>query len=96
MQEVLDPPAIAPSTKFQLSLAFPDFSQFKVQDLFSGLGPVSVFSAKHHWSVPRTVKLKKSDTEGFGFSVRGDAPVVVAGVDRKSLAEVKYFCHVVR
>ena len=88
LQEVLDPPAIAPSTKFQLSLAFPDFSQFKVQDLFSGLGPVSVFSAKHHWSVPRTVKLKKTDTEGFGFSVRGDAPVVVAGVDRKSLAEV--------
>ena len=92
MQEVLDPPPIAPSTKFQLSIAFPDFSQFKVQDLFSGLGPVAIFSAKHHWSVPRTVKLKKTDTEGFGFSVRGDAPVVVAGVDRKSLAEVSKKC----
>ena len=87
-QEVLDPPAIAPATKYQLSLAFPDFSQYKVQDLFSTLGPVAIFSAKHHWSVPRSVKLKKSENEGFGFSVRGDAPVVVAGVDHKSLAEV--------
>jgi len=86
-QEVLDPPPIAPSTKFQLALAYPDFSQFKVADLFSGLGPVAIFSAKHSWSVPRTVNLKKTDTEGFGFSVRGDAPVVIAGVDRKSLAE---------
>ena len=71
-----------------MALAYPDFSQFKVADLFSGLGPVAIFSAKHSWSVPRTVNLKKTDTEGFGFSVRGDAPVVIAGVDRKSLAEV--------
>jgi hypothetical protein len=26
--------------------------------------------------------------EGFGFSVRGDAPVIIAGVDGGSLAEV--------
>ena len=30
-QEVLDPPSIVPQTHFQLSLAFPDFSQHKVQ-----------------------------------------------------------------
>ena len=87
-QEVLDPPAIVPSTKYQLSLAFPDFSQYKVQDLFSNLGPVAIFSAKHHWSAPRAIKLRKDDNEGYGFSVRGDAPVIIAGVDYKSLAEV--------
>merc|ERR1712110_21160 len=86
-QEVLDPPKIVPSTKYQLSLAFPDFSQYKVQDLFSELGPVAIFSAKHHWSAPRTIKLRKDENEGYGFSVRGDAPVIIAGVDYKSLAE---------
>ena len=90
-QEVLDPPKIVPSTKYQLSLAFPDFSQYKVQDLFSELGPVAIFSAKHHWSAPRTIKLRKDENEGYGFSVRGDAPVIIAGVDYKSLAEVRFW-----
>ena len=94
-QEVLDPPAIAPSSQYQLSLAFPDLGQHKVQDLFSGLGPVAIFSAKHHWSAPRSARLKKRDNEGYGFSVRGDAPVIIAGVDIGSIAEVRnlLFCH---
>ena len=87
-QEVLDPPAISPSSQYQLSLAFPDLGQHKVQDLFSSLGPVAIFSAKHHWSAPRTARLKKRDSEGYGFSVRGDAPVIIAGVDVGSIAEV--------
>ena len=87
-QEVLDPPAIAPSSQYQLSLAFPDLGQHKVQDLFTVLGPVAIFSAKHHWSAPRTARLKKRDSEGYGFSVRGDAPVIIAGVDIGSIAEV--------
>jgi hypothetical protein len=88
-QEVMEPPSIAPATQYQLSLAFPDFSQYKVKDLFSALGPVAIFNAKHHWSAPRTIKLRKREAEGFGFSVRGDAPVVVAGVDVPSLAHVR-------
>ncbi len=31
---------------------------------------------------------RKKDDEGYGFSVRGDAPVVVAGVETASLAHV--------
>ena len=91
----MDPPAIAPSSQYQLSLAFPDLGQHKVQDLFSGLGPVAIFSAKHHWSAPRSARLKKRDNEGYGFSVRGDAPVIIAGVDIGSIAEVRnlLFCH---
>ena len=87
-QEVLDPPAILPSTQYQLSLAFPDLSQHKVQDLFADLGPVAIFNARHFWSAPRAVKLRKREHEGYGFSVRGDSPVIVAGVDHRSLAEV--------
>ena len=36
----------------------------KVSDLFRCLGPVAVFSAKHHWSAPRTVQLRKKEDEG--------------------------------
>ncbi len=88
-QEVLDPPAVAPSTQYQLSIAFPDLGAHKVQDLFSDLGPLAVFNAKRFWSAPRAIKLRKRENEGFGFSVRGDAPVIIAGVDHRSLAEVR-------
>jgi len=87
-QEVVEPPPIMPATTYQLTLAFPDFSQYKVNDLFRGLGPVAVFSAKHHWTAPRTIQLRKKEDEGYGFSVRGDAPVVVAGVEQNSLADI--------
>ena len=85
---MLDPPSIVPTSQYQLSLAFPDLGQHKVQDLFANLGPVAIFSAKHHWTAPRTVRLKKREHEGYGFSVRGDAPVIIAGVDMGSIAEV--------
>ncbi|XP_054276992.1 rhophilin-2-like isoform X2 [Macrosteles quadrilineatus] len=85
--EILDPPHIHASTKFQLSLTPPDFAQLRVEDLFKGLGPVAIFSAKHHWTAPRCVQLHRGDGEvGFGFSVRGDSPVIIAGVDHGSLA----------
>ena len=87
-QELLEPPPVLPSTKFQLSLSSPSFSSHQVSDLFHSLGPESVFSAKHHWTHPRTVQLTKKEDEGFGLSVRGSAPVVVAMVEQGSLAEV--------
>ncbi|XP_049939722.1 rhophilin-2 isoform X1 [Schistocerca serialis cubense] len=86
-RELLEPPHILPSTKFQLSLTPPDFSQHRVEDLFRGLGPVAIFSAKHHWTAPRSVQLQRLGGEGFGFSVRGDGPVIIAGVDQGSLAD---------
>ena len=48
-----------------------------------------MFNARHFWSAPRLVKMRKRDHEGFGFSVRGDSPVIIAGVDPDSLAEVR-------
>ncbi|KAH1007189.1 hypothetical protein HUJ04_004456 [Dendroctonus ponderosae] len=75
-------------SKIELSLTPPDFAQFRVNDLFRGLGPIAIFSAKRHWSAPRLVQLHRGRTnEGFGFSVRGDAPVIIAIVEPGSLAE---------
>ena len=87
-QELLEPPPVLAATSIQLSLSFPDFSAHRVEDLFHQLGPEGVFSAKHHWSPPRTVQLRKRRDEGFGFSVRGDAPVVLVGVEASSLAMI--------
>jgi hypothetical protein len=87
-QELIEPPPVVPSTKFQLSLSYPDFSYHSDSDLFHSLGPEGVFSAKHHWSPPRTVQMTKKEDEGYGLSVRGAAPVVVAGVEQDSLADV--------
>ena len=87
-QEVLEPPPVLPLTKFQLSLAYPDFWHYSVTDLFHSLGPESVFSAKHHWTPPRTVLMTKKVTEGYGLSLQGNSPVVVQGVEQHSLAEV--------
>ncbi|KAK7793501.1 hypothetical protein R5R35_001837 [Gryllus longicercus] len=87
-REVLDPPRVQPSAKFQLSLTPPDFGAHRVEDLFGALGPVAIFSAKYHWTAPRSVQLQRAGGDGFSFSVRGDAPVIVAGVDQDSLADV--------
>lgn len=78
------------SSKFQLSLTPPDFAHLPVEDLFQSLGPVAIFSAKHHWTVPRSIHLQRTGTpdSGFGFSVRGDTPVIVASVENGSLAHV--------
>lgn len=63
-----------------------------MNDLFKSLGPIAIFSAKKHWTAPRSVQLHRGrTTEGFGFSVRGDAPVIIAVVEPDSLAEVKIF-----
>ncbi|XP_076352612.1 rhophilin-2-B-like isoform X1 [Tachypleus tridentatus] len=86
-QEIIDPPDIQASTKYQLSLTPPDFSQYKVKDIFQELGPISIFSARHQWTAPRVLHIKKNSMSNYGFSVRGDAPVIVAGVDCNSPAE---------
>jgi len=87
-QEVFEPPTIVPSTKFQLSLSYPDFSGHPVTDLFHMLGPESVFSAKHWWSPPMTVQLTKKDADGYGLALQGSAPVLVVGVEQGSLAQI--------
>ena len=51
-------------------------------------GPINVFNANNDWSAPRSVTLERDPSEGFGFSVRGDSPVVIADLEKGSVAEV--------
>ncbi|XP_050427049.1 rhophilin-2 [Adelges cooleyi] len=62
--DTIEPPVIEPCSKFQLSLTPPDFGSLPAEDLFAKLGPVAVFSAKHHWTAPKTLKLKKTGQRG--------------------------------
>lgn len=55
------PPELNPSTKFTLSLTGPDFTSYKVDDPFKRLGPIAIFSARRHWTAPRSVRLQKGN-----------------------------------
>ena len=40
------------------------------------------------WEPPRDVHLMRREGEGFGFTLRGDSPPMVGGVEEGSIAEV--------
>lgn len=80
-------------SKYNLANTAPDFG--KVDDPFKELGPITVFSARRSWTAPRSVRLHKTDyqtkshgTEEFGFSLKGDSPVMISHVDINSVADV--------
>uniref|UniRef100_A0A8B9QAU7 Rhophilin Rho GTPase binding protein 1 n=1 Tax=Apteryx owenii TaxID=8824 RepID=A0A8B9QAU7_APTOW len=77
--ETGDAPDIHPKTHQKPEIKSPNFSQVKVTDLFHRLGPLSVFSAKNKWYPVRRVHLVRGEN-GFGFTLRGDSPVLIAGV----------------
>ncbi|XP_041422624.1 rhophilin-1 isoform X1 [Xenopus laevis] len=84
--ETGEAPDIQPITCQRPEIKTPVFSKVKVTDIFHRLGPLSVFSAKHKWRPPQKVHLEKGD-DGFGFTLRGDAPVLVAGIVPGGCAE---------
>ncbi|KFM63836.1 Rhophilin-2, partial [Stegodyphus mimosarum] len=86
-QEILDAPPIQAATKYQLTLMTPEFCEHNVKDLFRDLGPLKVFNSRRQWTAARSIQLSKETDGNFGFSVRGDAPVIVAAVDARSLAQ---------
>uniref|UniRef100_A0A3B4H4N3 Rhophilin Rho GTPase binding protein 1 n=1 Tax=Pundamilia nyererei TaxID=303518 RepID=A0A3B4H4N3_9CICH len=57
----------------------PNFSIVKVTDIFQRLGPLSVFCARARWGPMRVICLNKREG-GLGLTLRGDSPVLVAGV----------------
>ncbi|XP_058278882.1 rhophilin-1 isoform X7 [Hirundo rustica] len=77
--ETGEAPDIHPKTHQKPEIKSPNFSQVKVTDLFHRLGPLSVFSAKNKWYPARRVHLMRGEN-GFGFTLRGDSPVLIAGV----------------
>ncbi|KAG9468616.1 hypothetical protein GDO78_022322, partial [Eleutherodactylus coqui] len=72
-------PDIQPKTHQKPEVTNPMFSRVKVNDVFHRLGPISVFSAKHRWRPAQKVHLDPGDS-GFGFTLRGDSPVLISGV----------------
>ncbi|XP_048448952.1 rhophilin-1, partial [Rhincodon typus] len=77
--DTIEAPEIHPKTQQKPEIKTPNFSKVKVTDIFHRLGPLSIFSAKNRWTPARHVHLKKSE-KGFGFTLRGDSPVLIAGV----------------
>ncbi|XP_072426117.1 rhophilin-1 isoform X1 [Chiloscyllium punctatum] len=77
--DTIEAPEIHPKTQQKPEIKTPNFSKVKVTDIFHRLGPLSVFSAKNRWIPARQAHLKKSE-KGFGFTLRGDSPVLIAGV----------------
>nr|XP_025727320.1 rhophilin-1 [Callorhinus ursinus] len=77
--ETAEAPDIQPKTQQKPEIRAPSFSRVKVTDIFQRLGPLSVFSAKNHWRLAGPVRVTRGEA-GFGLTLRGDAPVLVAAV----------------
>nr|KAG5712634.1 hypothetical protein BaRGS_029689 [Batillaria attramentaria] len=84
--ELLSVPRIVGRSEHDSTPIPPDFSKSKTNDIFWKLGPIAIFNSRNQWAAPRTVVLRRTPTEGFGFSVRGDSPVIVADIEPDSVA----------
>ncbi|TRY97594.1 hypothetical protein DNTS_033220 [Danionella cerebrum] len=76
--ELAEAPDIQSHTQQKPDIRAPDFSVVRVTDIFHRLGPLSVFSARNRW-IRRSVCLIRGEA-GLGLTLRGDSPVLVAGV----------------
>ncbi|XP_056621399.1 rhophilin-1 [Triplophysa dalaica] len=76
--EVAEAPEIQSHTQQKPDIKAPDFSAVRVTDIFHRLGPLTVFSARSRWH-RNHVCLVRGEA-GLGLTLRGDAPVLVAGV----------------
>lgn len=77
--EAVEAPDIQPKTHQAPEVRMPSLSQMKVTDLFHRLGPLSVFSTKNRWRLVGPVHMTRGEG-GFGFTLRGDSPVLIAAV----------------
>ncbi|XP_052016782.1 LOW QUALITY PROTEIN: rhophilin-1 [Apodemus sylvaticus] len=77
--EATEAPDIQPKTHQAPEVRMPSLSQVKVTDLFHRLGPLSVFSTKNRWQLVGPVHMTRGEG-GFGFTLRGDSPVLIAAV----------------
>ncbi|XP_055143476.1 rhophilin-1 isoform X2 [Symphalangus syndactylus] len=77
--EAAEAPDIRPKTHQKPEARMPRLSQGKGPDIFHRLGPLSVFSAKNRWRLVGPVHLTRGEG-GFGLTLRGDSPVLIAAV----------------
>ncbi|XP_052603996.1 rhophilin-1 isoform X2 [Peromyscus californicus insignis] len=84
--EAVEAPDILPKTHQAPEVRVPSLSQMKVTDFFHRLGPLSVFSTKNRWRLVGPVHMTPGEG-GFGFTLRGDSPVLIAAVAPGGQAE---------
>ncbi|XP_037588369.1 rhophilin-1 isoform X5 [Cebus imitator] len=77
--ETAEAPDIRPKTRQKPEARMPHLSQGKGPDIFHRLGPLSVFSAKNRWRLVGPIHLTRGEG-GFGLTLRGDSPVLIAAV----------------
>ncbi|XP_003903290.2 rhophilin-1 isoform X2 [Papio anubis] len=77
--ETAEAPDIQPKTHQKPEARTPRLSQGKGPDIFHRLGPLSVFSAKNRWRLVGPIHLTRGEG-GFGLTLRGDSPVLIAAV----------------
>ncbi|CAB1323999.1 unnamed protein product, partial [Coregonus sp. 'balchen'] len=77
--ETAEAPEIHSQTQHKPDITPPNFSTVPVTDIFQRLGPLSVFCARARWGPVRVVCLQRGEG-GLGLTLRGDSPVLVAGV----------------
>ncbi|XP_041455302.1 rhophilin-1-like isoform X2 [Lytechinus variegatus] len=79
--ELPDAPVILSKTLQIAKPHVPDFTKVQVKDIFHNLGPLAIFNSRNQWTAPRIVEIVRG-MGGYGFTVRGDSPVIVAQVDQ--------------
>uniref|UniRef100_A0A3Q0SKU0 Rhophilin Rho GTPase binding protein 1 n=1 Tax=Amphilophus citrinellus TaxID=61819 RepID=A0A3Q0SKU0_AMPCI len=84
--ETAEAPEIQSHTHQKTDIIPPDFSTVQVTDIFQRLGPLSVFCARARWGPMRVICLQRREG-GLGLTLRGDSPVLVAGVVPGGCAE---------
>ncbi|KAL6108434.1 rhpn1 [Pungitius sinensis] len=77
--ETAEAPEIQSQTHQKPDITPTNFSKVQVTDFFQRLGPLSVFCARARWDPLRVICLQKREG-GLGLTLRGDSPVLVAGV----------------
>ncbi|CAH6791029.1 Rhpn1 [Phodopus roborovskii] len=77
--EAVEAPDIQPKTHQAPEVRMPSLSQMKVTDIFHRLGPLSVFSTKNRWRLVGPVHMTRGEGN-FGFTLRGDSPVLITAV----------------
>lgn len=61
----------------------PEFNKYKVNDIFTKLGPLSVFNSKIKFNPPKQVTLNRDIQDGFGISIRGNAPTIICKISTR-------------
>ncbi|KAF1385303.1 hypothetical protein PFLUV_G00106330 [Perca fluviatilis] len=77
--ETAEAPEIQSQTHQKPEITPINFSTVQVTDIFQRLGPLSVFCARARWGPVRVICLQRREG-GLGLTLRGDSPVLVAGV----------------